>query len=103
MCSGTAGSEGCRDLLDGLGLGGAHALTFLLVRRRDLAREGEDEAPVIPDFPGRRLALEHGHRVAPSSTTFHSSGEKAAFDVIGCSFLSMREAGTAEIRSAALT
>src|SRR5208283_3082897 len=61
--SGTGGSERRCDLLDGLGLSGAHALPFLLVRFRDLARESEDEAPVIVEFPGRCLALEQCHRV----------------------------------------
>ena len=64
VCSGTGGSERGCDLLDRLGLGGAHALPFLLVRGRDLAREGEDEAPVLVEFRGRRLALEQRHRVA---------------------------------------
>ena len=43
---------------------GLTALPFLLVRGRDLARQGEDEAPVIVEFPGRCLALEQCHRVA---------------------------------------
>src|ERR1700730_12227777 len=64
VCSRTGGSERRCDFLDGLGLGGAHTLPFLLVRGRDLAREGEDEAPVIVEFPCRCLALEQCHRVA---------------------------------------
>ena len=52
------------DLLDGLGFGGAHALPFLLVCFRDLARESKDEVPVIVEFPGRCLAPEQCHRVA---------------------------------------
>src|ERR1700733_2621681 len=63
-CSGIAGSERCCDLLDGLGLGGAHVLPFLLVCCRDFAREGEHEAPVIAEFLGRCLGLEQCHRVA---------------------------------------
>src|SRR5262249_59206102 len=62
--AGGGGAEGRRDLLDGLRLGGAHVLAVLPVRGRDLVGQGEDEAPVVIDFPGGRLALEQRHRAA---------------------------------------
>ena len=34
------------------------------VRGRDLVRQGEDEAPVLIEFLGGRLAPDHSHRVA---------------------------------------
>jgi hypothetical protein len=58
------GAERRRDLLDGLRLGGAHVLAVLPVCGRDLVRQGDDEAPVVVDLPGRRLALEQRHRAA---------------------------------------
>src|ERR1039458_6513804 len=60
----TDSSERRCDLLDRLGLSGAHALLFLLVRCRDLARQGDAEAPVLVEFSGRCLAREQRHRVA---------------------------------------
>jgi len=71
VLSGTRGSKRRCDLLDSLGFGRAHALPFLLVCCRDLARQRQDEAPVIIDFPGRCLALEQCHRVGAARPDRH--------------------------------
>src|SRR5208282_1239442 len=62
--SGAVRAERRGDLLDGLCLSRAHALSVLPVGGSDLVGEGEDEAAVVVAFLGGRLALEQRHGVA---------------------------------------
>ena len=57
-------SERSGNLIDGRDFGGAHLLALLPMRGRDLVGEGEDEAPVLVELFGRRLALQQ-RRCAP--------------------------------------
>ena len=62
--SGDLAAQRRRNLLDGVGLGRAHALAVLPVRGGGLVRHGENEAPVAVDLLGRCLTLQHSYRVA---------------------------------------
>ena len=56
--------SGGGDVVDCRLLGLAHLLAVLAVGSCDLVGQGDDEAPVLLDLHGRRLALQQSDRVA---------------------------------------